>query len=530
MRGYAQKTGLVKLWGVDAKPGVEAAFVAAVFALVVVVTGMRGADYPAQYFRAEIFDADGFTIWNNAWYSGHFTPSYSLITPLLSAWFGPVAVTVVSSIVSAFLFGRLAQLAPGTLARLAAVVFAVSTVANVLVGRTAFALGLAFGLWSLDAWFRDRRKQAIALAVIAGFATPVASVFLGVVVGAIALHDALPDGRRFRPQVATSIYFVASLAPLVAFSLLFGSGGIFKFEPVGFALCIVGAIGLVRCTSNRAVWFAALGGLAGAVAFFSIENPMGGNFQRLPMFFAGVAALLFATRNRQRLAIGLAVAFACWTIFPAAESSIDAYADPSREEAYFTPLVNFINWHGDTNSRVEIPFTLNHWESTYVATEFSLARGWERQADREVNPMFYSELSATEYHEWLLDRAVRWVALPDVALDNGGKLEAELLAEEHDWLTVVWEGEHWTVWEVSDATKILSEPAELVHLGYDNILLKSGEVGTATLRIRFMPYWTVEGPATINPTEDGLTEINFLHPGEVKLSARLEFGDLGSSS
>ena len=147
MRAIAQRVRVGKLWGVDAKPGVEAAVVAAAFSLVVIVTGMRGADYPAQYFRAAIFDADGFTIWNNAWYSGHFTPSYSLITPLLSAWFGPVAVTVGSSVASAFLFGRLAALAPGKLARWAAVVFAASTVANVLVGRTTFALGIAFGLW-----------------------------------------------------------------------------------------------------------------------------------------------------------------------------------------------------------------------------------------------------------------------------------------------------------------------------------------------------------------------------------------------
>ena len=362
--------------------------------------------------------------------------------------------------------------------------------------------------------------------MVAGFATPVASVFLGVVTGALALNEALPGQRRFRPEMTSSIYFVASLAPLAAFSLLFGSDGIFKFEPVAFALCIVGAIGLMWCTKNRVVWFATAAGLVGAITFFSIENPMGGNYQRFPMFFAGTAALLFAPRKRQRLAVVFAVVFSGWAVFPAAQSSLNAYGDPSRHEAYFTPLVNFINWHGDTNSRVEIPFTLNHWESNYVATEFSLARGWERQADREVNPLFYTELSPDEYHEWLLDRAVRWVALPDVPLDNGGELEAELLANEYDWLTVVWEGEHWTVWEVSDATEILSAPAELVHLGYDNILLRSAEVGTATLRIRYMPYWTVEGPATISSTEDGLTEINFLHPGEVKLSARLELGDL----
>ena len=39
--------------------------------------------------------------------------------------------------------------------------------------------------------------------------------------------------------------------------------------------------------------------------------------------------------------------------------------------------------------RVEIPFTDNHWESRWVAPHVPLARGWERQLDRERNALFY---------------------------------------------------------------------------------------------------------------------------------------------
>ena len=39
--------------------------------------------------------------------------------------------------------------------------------------------------------------------------------------------------------------------------------------------------------------------------------------------------------------------------------------------------------------RVEIPFTDTHWEAYRVASEFPLARGWERQLDRDDNGLFY---------------------------------------------------------------------------------------------------------------------------------------------
>ncbi|MEZ5343712.1 MAG: hypothetical protein R2706_20435 [Acidimicrobiales bacterium] len=514
----------------SSRPEFEPTLIAAVLSLGAVLATLRGADYPAQYFRAAIYKADGFTIWNNAWYSGHFTPSYSLIAPVLSAWFGPIAVAVGSSVAAAYFMGRLAAIAPSPLSRWGAVLFAISTVSNVLIGRTAFALGMAIGLWSLDAWFHSRRRFALALALLAGLSTPVASVFLGLAAGAIAFTRLLQSPtRRIEPWSAA--LWLCAVAPLAAFSVAFGSDGIFRFEPVAFALCVVATVGIVAVTDNRTTIIGVSASALAAVAFFVIDNPMGGNFQRLPMFFAGALALFMARPNRAKLALALGVFFTGWAVFPAATASVDAYRDPSRHEAYYAPHVNYIEWHGDDNSRIEIPFTLNHWESFYVAKKFSLARGCERQADREVNPLFYDLTTTPEqYHAWLLDRAVRWVALPDVALDRGGQIEADLLANEHDWLVPVWENEHWKVWEVVDSTPILAAPAELIHLGYDNITIRSTTASSTVLRIRYMPYWTVEGPATISPTEDGLTEIQFFHPGEIRLSARFEWRDLFSNS
>ena len=46
------------------------------------------ADLAAQTFRADFFDAHGFAVWSNSWYSGVHLPGYSLLYPPLGAWLG----------------------------------------------------------------------------------------------------------------------------------------------------------------------------------------------------------------------------------------------------------------------------------------------------------------------------------------------------------------------------------------------------------------------------------------------------------
>ena len=48
-----------------------------------------------------------------------------------------------------------------------------------------------------------------------------------------------------------------------------------------------------------------------------------------------------------------------------------------------------------------------------------IARGWERQLDRKLNPLFYEDenggLDPEAYRHWLDDLAVGFVAVPDAS-------------------------------------------------------------------------------------------------------------------
>src|SRR5436190_1364419 len=45
--------------------------VVALSTVLIGVTGVRGADYPAHFFRALVWERSGASVWNNLWYAGH---------------------------------------------------------------------------------------------------------------------------------------------------------------------------------------------------------------------------------------------------------------------------------------------------------------------------------------------------------------------------------------------------------------------------------------------------------------------------
>ena len=102
---------------------------------------------------------------------------------------------------------------------------------------------------------------------------------------------------------------------------------------------------------------------------------------------------------------------------------------------------------------MEIPFTDNHWESRWVAPHVPLARGWERQVDRERNALFYDDrpLTAARYRRWLDDNAVRFVALADAPIDYSAAREAQLVRDGLPYLREVWHDAHWRVFAVAGA-------------------------------------------------------------------------------
>ena len=101
--------------------------------------------------------------------------------------------------------------------------------------------------------------------------------------------------------------------------------------------------------------------------------------------------------------------------------------------------------------RVEVPFTRLHWEAVHVARRTSLARGWETQLDVKYNPLFRAR--RTRSTPRALPRVagregVRYVALPDVALDPTARAEAKLIRRGLPFLRPVFRDRHWEVFEV----------------------------------------------------------------------------------
>jgi len=494
-----------------------------VVALVVVVigiSGVRGADYPNHFIRVLLWDRAGLSAWNNFWYGGHATPTYSVIAPPLMAWVGPFWVVALSCVAATYCFTQLSgDLTPTP--RLADHVFAIAVVVNVIVGRAPFALGLALGLAAVLAWRRGHLAIAVAASVATPLASPVAGVFLVLAVAAVAIVT------RRREAITIA---VAAATPLVIASLLFGEPGRFPFRGMHFVLALATLGLLAVTTTSRIVRTAAVLTACAAVVLFMVPNPLGGNFVRVCHMVAIPMVVAAAPRVRRSLRAPLVagiVAAIAWSLQPGVIAARDWWGDKSLDAAYYEPLVTQLrtrNRDGQPIGRLEIPFTKNHWESYFVvAGDIPYARGWERQVDLARNePLYDPTLTVDEYHEWLLANGVRWVAIPDVALDHAGIVEERLIdrsaASEIEWLRPVWFNDDWRLFEVSDYAPIVDAPGELVEQGADYLVVRSERPASITIRYRYSDYLTITGAACVRPDAAGWIVADLPAAGEYRLA------------
>lgn len=511
-----------------ARPIVVPTALAAAGALAVALIGVRGPDYPAHYLRAELWDRAGAAVWNFTWYGGHATPSYSVLMPPVVSTVGPVVVNVLAAIVSTFvvakLIGRLAGEVGPVPRTLAAAAFAAGTVVNVIVGRTAFAAGLTVLLLSLWAWAAGRPRAAIAAAVLAPLITPVVAAFGAIIAAAVGL-DALLDRRRATVVRAGGV-LAALVVPLGLMSVLFRDGGRFPYRAghlvFSLVLMAVTALGYRSRVLQLAAGLAAVS----SVVLFAVPNPLGGNFTRFAQYLVVPVAVLAAARVPRLLSIpvaALALVGVWWTVQHGLEAERQWSGDAAIDASYHAPLIDELlrrNADGQPLGRVEIPFTDTHWESYYVAPHVPYARGWERQTDLGRNAELYDTgLTAGEYRDWLAANAVRWVAVPDVTLDEGGRPEGALIAGGLDWLTPVWSNANWTLYEVAGYTPVVDAPAELVSQRVDELVVRTGAPAEVTLRYHYTADMTVDGGACVAPADDSpWTTLRLPEAGEFTVS------------
>ncbi|MFP5363841.1 MAG: hypothetical protein ACLGI5_14045 [Thermoleophilia bacterium] len=493
--------------------------VAALGAGIYLLAAPPSADLAAQEYRAEL----GLVLWNNGWYAGHHTPGYSVLFPPLGGLLGVRLAGALSAVAAAALFAPLAHrhwpTGPGAAA--ASLWFAAGTSAVLLTGRLTFLLGVAIGVGALLALAHDRRAGAAALGAVTTLASPVAGLF--VALAAVAWGAADRGGRG----VAAAAIAVAAIAPSAIMLLLFPQGGSEPFVPSAFwpALAATLLVAMLLPAQERALRIGALLYGAALVAAFVVATPLGGNASRLGALAAGPVVLgALAGRRGPALLAALALPLAYWALYPAVRDVVRASGDPSLQASYHAPLLRFLDSrpaHG--GFRVEIPFTENHWEARHVAPHVPLARGWERQLDRRHGALFYDGgLDAASYRAWLDERAVAYVAVPDVALDHAGRDEARLVAQGLPYLREVWRGEHWRVYAVRDRKPLADAGARARFGPGAAITLHSARPGEILVRVHHTRWWRVTGgSACVAAAPRGLTRVRVLRPGPVRIQPRL---------
>lgn len=501
--------------------------ITAILCGILLAIGQRGPDLPAQVYRVFLVRHHGLVAYDTHWYDGHPLPGYSLIFPPLAAFFGARLLGALACVAGTAAFARLLRGRARTGDDLAIVWFAVVSVVDLIVGRLPFALGLTFGIGALVAVRERHPIWGWVLAIACACASPLAGAFL--------LIAALAWWFDVRGRV---LPLTGALVGIGA-AAVFGEGGWFPF--VWTSLFIIGLLcvgGLIVIPRDQRLLRRGLIVYGGAsVLLFPWHNPIGGNMIRLGAVVGGPLIALGVMRARPRLLgadrrVVLAIVgipLLIWGFSPLPTAVAVGRDNPAAHPSYYRGLLRYLDARNADEGRLEVPLTDSRWEADYLAAQLPLARGWERQLDRGQNDVLYDpHLTAAAYHQWLLENAVRWVALPDVALDASEVGEGRLLGDHTpSYLKLVWQNAHWKLWSVRDATSIVTGPATLEHLGISTMNLYATAPGTAVIKVRWTRFWRVtDGSACVAPTEEGWTEVEISEPGPITISAEVGLGSL----
>jgi hypothetical protein len=512
-------------------PWVPPVALSAVLSAALLIWDPRVRDLAAYVFHAKLFDRDGFEIWNASWYGGHYSLAQSVLFPPLGALLGTELVGAIAVVAGVYFFDRLVRHQWGNEVRAASLWYAVGATTMLASGRIGFALGVAFGLASLRAFQLARTWVSIAAAFACTLASPVAGVFLVGVVAAATLGQPIAT-RSQMPWLG-----LGALVPVAVLSLIFPDAG---REPFAFSAWIalplwcIGALYLTRGLWREQPLRTAIGAyLAAGTLVWLIPNPLGGNATRLGALFGGpvLAAVVLARRPPVRLPLLAAVlAGSLWWQFQGAvRDVVESMGDRSTSASYYEPLARWLRAHDGRRTRIEVPFTFNHWETTYLAPEFALARGWLRQLDRKRNKLFYEgRLTGGRYRAWLLHEGVRYVAVADADSDYSATEERRLVTSSPPYLELRSAFPHWRVYEVKGAPPLVQSEgtgrARLLELDATSFTLGVRRPGTFTVLVRPTPYWRVSrGSGCVGRAGDR-TRVRVDQPGVIRISADFSLG------
>ncbi|MFI8390676.1 MFS transporter [Streptomyces sp. NPDC085540] len=457
-----------------------------------------GGDLAAQDAWAEFVGRHPDSAYNLAWYGGMHPVSYSVVSPYLMHMLGVRTTMMIAGTVSAGLLALILTRCRGAVREplWPALAGVYGLLCNALSGRVTFGLGVMFALGAVAAvfcwprkWAERRWAKAAVAAPLAGLATaasPVAGLFLGVIAAALFLSGRRPGAYALGLAPVAVVGLSAWLFPFSGTQpMKIGSAGL----PFVFGLLIL----FLVPRRWKTVRIASAVYAFGVFLTWAIDSQVGSNVTRLVMLFGGVALLAALPyelpRSRRWYAVLLAfVGLNAWITTNSVTDIVRTtpLAAWSRELA---PLVDQLQKAGADRGRVEVVPASSHRESSAFPSYVNLARGWNRQADLERNPLFYDDtLDADSYRAWLERWAVHYVVLPADKPDSGGEDEAKLVRGGLPYLQQVWGDANWLLFKVQEPTDLVAGPAIVVRASADQLVVDVKQPGRVLVRIPHSPW------------------------------------------
>jgi hypothetical protein len=493
-------------------------------AAVLVAFAPKSGDAPAHLYRT-LLVREGVLVWDNLWYGGHYPlASYSLLYYLPAALVGNLPLVFAAVVLSAAFFAALVEREWGEAGRWPARVFGILAAGPIFLGTYSYALGLAAGLGALCALQRGRRWLAAGAAALTLGFSPLAFMFLCLVLLALFLVR----GRFGR----SALVFGSVIAAIAAVQLLalelFPSGGDYPFRALELvAVLTVSALGATLARGARhgallAAFFLVWG--SASVIMFEVATPIGENLTRLrSLVFPLMLLTGFVARFSPRWLAALALSAALvYNVAPYAAPAIEGTDLRPAHRAFWGPAIEFLE-SSSPNYRVEVVPTFDHWEAYWLPSAgIPIARGWYRQIDMAQNKLFYQRpLAAPSYRDWLRRMGVRFVVLPHTRLgQKGEKREAALLRSGLSGLRPVFLDGRVTIYELPRPDPILNGPGvpRITYLDHSRVAGRLTKAGTFALKIRYTRYWTVRtGAVCVERGTGGMTRIKATRRGRFVL-------------
>jgi hypothetical protein len=496
-----------------------AAFVAALLAWL----GPPGTDFAAHAYQRTLFLQHGFTLWNNYWYAGRYSfITYSLLYYPLAALFGIRLLAVATIALAALAFAVVLWREWGPTTRWSSRTFAVVWAGIVLSAAFPFALGAAFALLTIWALQSGARWRAAAVAALTLAASPLAFLFLVIVLAgvAIARRDSL---RRNR---VTVVAIVLAGAFEVVLWRIFPGGGVFPYSGAEFAAGLAFCVGCLvltwRVERARVLRFVFAVYLLAIVGTFVVPSAIGENVARLRYAAIPLVVLVFSLRRWRPLALSIAgvLVVVVWNVTPLAWSYVHGQSDATKQATAWSGAIAFLHENLDQSYRVEAVDTATHWAEVYLAEAgIPLARGWYRQDDFPQNEVLYDKPGARVYLRWLHGLGVEYVVLPRAVPDYSSRAEAKLVRNGRAGLHLVFASKYVTIYRVPNARPMITGPGRpkltaLTESGIDAVLPRSG---TYRVAVRWSPYWHASLGCLARGT-DGMLRLTTRKPHFVRLT------------